>query len=336
MGTATGVFRDICQDLPAPPAAVRERLPGAARHPEAHRAAMLALPCMTMLEVGGAASPRPLGFPFTVGAWNLERCLSPEPSADTLARHSVAVALLSELDSGMARTGQRNTVRALSGQLDLAYAYGVEFLELSLGNPVERAFCTDTENARGFHGNALLGPAIAHPFLVRLDDDGHWFRDESPEARIGGRCAIGGWIDTAEGPLLAVSAHMESDATPEKRGRAFRDLLDIVETEAGGRPVILGGDLNTGLGAEGDWRAEPLLTLAEDAGFTLHSGDMDRTTTRPSRITRHPDRAYKLDWILTRGVICGPSEIVPSVTADGLVLSDHDLVLLEIRGLTAP
>ena len=333
-GHARGLFRDAAPDLPVPPLRVRERLKGLARGEEGHRAAMIALPCMTML-AHRAGSPRPLTFPFTVGAWNLERCLSPEASAEVLRGEAISVALLSELDVGMARTGQRDTCRAIADALGVASAFGVEFLELDLGSAVERGLCTDTVNAAGFHGNALLAPAIAHPFLVRLDDEGRWFLDTSPEPRIGGRCAVGGWIDIEGKPILAVSAHLESSATPEERGRAFSFLLDIVDEEAQGHPVILGGDLNTGLGAEGDWRHEPLLKDAVERDYQCHSGQGTQTTTRPSRISVNPPRRWKLDWILTRGLAVGASFIAPAVAKDGTVLSDHDLVAVTVTGFAS-
>lgn len=332
-GHARGVFRDTAPDLPVPPLRVRERLKALDRSEAAHRAAMLALPCMTML-AHRPAPPRRLDFPFNVGAWNLERCLSPEASAEVLGREGVSVALLSELDVGMARTGERDTCRVLAEALGVASAFGIEFLELDLGNPVELAFCTDASNAAGFHGNALLAPALGHPFLVRLDDEGRWFGDSSPEARIGGRCAIGGWIDVAGKPVLAVSAHLESNATPQERGYAFSFLLDIIDEEAQGHPVVLGGDLNTGLGAEGNWKAEPLLMDAEARGFRRHSGQGAETTTRPSRISVNPPRRWKLDWILTRGLCVGVSFIVPAVAQDGTVLSDHDLVTVTVTGFS--
>jgi hypothetical protein len=109
-GHARGLFREAAPDLPVPPLRVRERLKTIARGEEAHRAAMLALPCMTML-AHRPGSPRPIAFPFTVGAWNLERCLSPETSADVLRREGVAVALLSELDVGMARSIRATSAR---------------------------------------------------------------------------------------------------------------------------------------------------------------------------------------------------------------------------------
>lgn len=326
----TTLHHAVADALPVAPMPVRARLLGLPHTAESHRAAMAALPAMQMVEFRPVQAAAPLAFPFTVGAWNLERCLSPDASAEVLRREGVTVALLSELDQGMARTAQRDTCAAIAGPLGLASAYAVEFLELGLGNPVERAFCVDTENARGFHGNALLAPSLAHPFLVRLDDHGHWFRTESPEPRIGGRCAVGGWLWTEDGPILAISAHMESNASGDERGKAFAALLDVAEAEARGSPIILGGDLNT-FGSDGDWRAEPLLDIAAERGFAIHGGG-EGTTTRPSRITLAPPHAYKLDWIMTRGLATSGGAIVPALGPDGLVLSDHDLVTLTVAG----
>ncbi|WP_260350167.1 hypothetical protein [Alloyangia mangrovi] len=56
-------------------------------------------------------------------------------------------------------------------------------------------------------------------------------------------------------------------------------------------------------------------------------------TTRPSLITRWPERAMKLDWFLARGLQLGPVEIRSSLGPDGTPLSDHDLIVARIEGL---
>ena len=56
-------------------------------------------------------------------------------------------------------------------------------------------------------------------------------------------------------------------------------------------------------------------------------------TTRPSLITRWPDRAMKLDWFLARGLRIGPSAIVPSLDPNGRPLSDHDMITCRIDGI---
>ena len=55
-------------------------------------------------------------------------------------------------------------------------------------------------------------------------------------------------------------------------------------------------------------------------------------TTRKSRVSRTPTRAWKLDWFLTRGLDVTESQIVPSVAPDGEVLSDHDMVVAKVGG----
>ena len=55
-------------------------------------------------------------------------------------------------------------------------------------------------------------------------------------------------------------------------------------------------------------------------------------TTRPSLITRWPERAMKLDWFLTRGLAVSQTRIVSSLCPSGRPLSDHDLITCRIDG----
>ncbi len=57
-------------------------------------------------------------------------------------------------------------------------------------------------------------------------------------------------------------------------------------------------------------------------------------TTRASRVSRTPKRAYKLDWFLTRGVDVTESRVVPALAPDGEILSDHEMIVLTVLGLT--
>lgn len=134
----------------------------------AHDAVMAGLEAMNTIELGGSASGA-LAFPFTVAAWNLERCLFPEESADQVRATGASLVLLSEMDNGMARTGQRHTTAEVAAGLAMQFAYGVEFVELGLGSDTEREFCRDDFNEKGFHGNALLASTpLRRPFLLRL------------------------------------------------------------------------------------------------------------------------------------------------------------------------
>jgi endonuclease/exonuclease/phosphatase family metal-dependent hydrolase len=301
--------------------------------PEAHDAIMGRLGAMNTIEVGGSPSRSlPLAFPFNVSAWNLERCLFVEDSAAHLASSEPAVVLLSEMDDGMARTAQRHTTADLAAALHMAYAYGVEFLEIGLGSDTERDFCRDTFNEKGFHGNGMAcSVPIAQPFMIRLWGERLW-RNDVGQPRIGERCAVGGLIATEAGPFVAVSVHLESATTAAYRERQTKELINAIEAAFAGLPILIGGDLNTGNHAGGDFEAEGLFAMSAARGFTRHGGPIDQMTTRPSLITRWPERAMKLDWFLSRGLVIGHSEITSSLDDSGRPLSDHDFVTCRIDG----
>lgn len=310
----------------------RDTFAASLRTIDEHDAAMASLPAMNALEVAGAPSDTgPLAFPFTVAAWNLERCLFPEASAGKLAATDATIVLLSEMDDGMARTAQRHTTADIAAKLAMHYAYGVEFVELGLGPEIEKPYCMDDFNIRGLHGNAILSRApLVRPFLIRLWGKRIWLDHNPEQRRIGERCAIGALIETEAGPFVAVAVHLESAATGPYRERQTRELIDAIDAAFPGLPVLIGGDLNTGNDAGGDFEVEGLFAISAARGFTRHGGPLDRTTTRPSTFTPKPTRAMKLDWFLSRGLDISASEIIPSLDADGRALSDHDMVTCRI------
>lgn len=319
--------------LEGPPQAERDRLDGLARTEANHAEALAGLACLQRLEAPVAERGEILSFPLTVAAWNLERCYNVEKSAVLLQRQGAELVLLSEVDNGMARTAQRHTSRDIATELGMNYAFGVEFLELELGAEVELAFCEDDFNRHGFHGNALLSKAaLQAAVMIRLEPHGHWFTPESPARRVGTRCAIAAGVMTTEGPLYAVSVHLENRGDAAYREAQVKRLIDAIDELAGDTPVIIGGDLNTGLADGGDFEKETLFAHAYGRGFERHGGPLDQTTTRPSRVSRSPRGTWKLDWFLTRRLMVEDSRIVPSVADDGEVLSDHDMVVARLGG----
>lgn len=324
------MIRDTTAALPVPrPADLA--LGGLPRTVAAHDAHMATVPGMNLIETGGTPGGDLLRLPLTVGAWNLERCLFPEASARHVA--DCDLLLLSEMDHGMARTGQRNTTRDMAVVLGMEYAYAAEFLELGLGSATERAFCVDDVNSRGYHGNAVMAKtALQAPFAVRLWGERQWFSD-TEQPRLGERLALGATVSTEAGPLLVLSTHLESACGPDHRAVQIRGLLEVIDRQFPDMPCLIGGDFNTGNHNGGRWRAEGLFDLARARGFEAHGGPDDQPTTRPSLITRWPDRAMKLDWFLSRGLRMGDTEIRPSLDETGRPLSDHDAIIAQILGL---
>lgn len=320
--------------LVGPPEAERGKFLAMARTSENHAAALAGLECLQRLEAPATALAAPLGFPLTIAAWNLERCYNVEKSAALLSAEGARLVLLSEVDNGMDRTGQRHTSREIATGLGQAYAFGVEFLELEAGNATELAFCKDGFNRHGFHGNALLAAAqLQAPVLIRLPDQLFWFNNEV-SARIGSRCAILATLMTEMGPLCAVSVHLESRGDAAHRHAQMAMLFDSIDSLVGDMPVVLGGDMNTGLADGGDFEKETLFAEAAARGYTRYSGALHQTTTRSSRVSREPKGTYKLDWFLTREIAVSASRIVAAVAPDGEVLSDHEMVVIEVAGLS--
>ncbi|MCB1488834.1 MAG: endonuclease/exonuclease/phosphatase family protein [Bauldia sp.] len=322
--------------LTAPTEAERDDLRAAAKTGAVHRALIAGLACMNRVETSVGPVSGGLRFPLTVAAWNLERGLSPEASADLLLAERADLVLLSEIDNGMARTAQRHVARDIADRLDMDYAYGVEFLELGLGSAVEKELAGDASNDNGFHGNALMtaAPMIA-PAMIRLDDHGHWFNEETGQPRVGGRCAIVATIPLDVGAIVAVSVHLENRADGNYRAAQMETLLDCLAGYAGDLPIVIGGDLNTAVETDDDFDREPLFAIAAEAGFERHGGLSGEVTTRVSRLSRNPAPPCRLDWFLTRGLAVTESRVVAALGPDGTPLSDHELIVAEIGGFTA-
>jgi hypothetical protein len=123
---------------------------------ETHRRLLAELPCFRQVALRGADSPASLTGWVRVGAWNVLRGRRPDALASTLASAGVQLGLLSELDDGMARTRNVVTTDAIAGVLGFASAFGVEFVELGLGDETEREQAAGQSNTLGLHGNAII------------------------------------------------------------------------------------------------------------------------------------------------------------------------------------
>lgn len=332
----------VVPELPAPSVAFLAETARVALTRAEHDRLALDLPAFNAVEIRGPAPViRPDG-PLRIAAWNAERLKYHMASADLVAGVAPDILLLTETDVGMARSGNRHTTADLAGALGMGYAYGVEFLELGLGDDRERVWHQGEANAVGFHGNALLSRLpIRDVALIRLDDGAVWWIDAwGDQRRLGWRMAIAATVETGEGPILAVSVHLESKSDAADRARQMARLLAVVEARAGGMPVVIGGDLNTKdlleLDAE-DWLAnpqarEPLFALMADAGFDWLSANTGDQTMR-SRPDGTPLPPYcRIDWLFARGLDASNPRTVPALDGAGSAISDHDLIVADFSG----
>jgi endonuclease/exonuclease/phosphatase family metal-dependent hydrolase len=302
-----------------------------------------------------ASSPREL----VVAAWNLERGRHLVQSAAVLSSAAPDVVLLSEMDHGMARTGQRHTTRELAAALGHGYAYAVEFVELGLGDPDDRERHAGETNAHGLHGGAITSRLpLRRPAVVRLDAGGAWLDGARGEARVGGRIAVLASVRAGGGEVALASVHLESHSDPEDRAAQLGALLEALEAYAPGAPALIGGDLNTtslapaDLEPEGLRRAleedperllrparhEPLFERAGAAGFEWRiCNALDEGTHRRSEAAGSRRVPLRLDWFLARGLGCAEARVIDAVDpATGEALSDHELLTVRVRPPAAP
>lgn len=283
--------------------------------------------------------------PLRVVAWNAERGRDPGAGAALLARARADVLLLTELDWGMARSGQRHAARDLAERLGCGYAYGVEFIELGPGDAREAAAVGGAENEVGYHGGAILSPLpLERARVVRLESRGDWSDDALGQRRIGGRIAVVAGVSWAGAEVALASVHLESHGSPATRARELAVLIEALDAERPGGPAVIGGDLNTStlspleLGARDRRRIamgdapehfthpvphEPLFEVAAAAGFEWESANLRGVPTH--RTPRGPT-SLKLDWILARGLDARDAEVIAAVGPTGAPLSDHDAV----------
>lgn len=253
------------------------------------------------------------------------------------------VVLLSEVDWGMARSGNRHVARELAQELGLGYAFGVEFLELTKGEAAELE--AEGDNTWSFHGNAILSRLpLANARVVRLPRRCSWAAGS--QLRIGGRMALVAEIDGHGVPITIASVHLENRTDPHGR----REQMETVISALAAGPAIVAGDLNTStidagvdeqifsvpsLLAENPERLrrpepwEPLFADMRAAGFLVDELNPPGVPTSVPMGIADPSFWLKLDWIFARGLTSRGAATVLSAVSEGDRVSDHDFLVAQ-------
>jgi endonuclease/exonuclease/phosphatase family metal-dependent hydrolase len=349
------IGRQVWERMPASSAERRAAIAAGPATREAHAALLSELPFVAAVELQPPRAEEVLGPSARVVAWNAERCRHVEPAARLLAATGGDVLLLSELDYGMARSGQHHAAREIAWLLGFGYAFAVEFLELGLGGPAERAALPpDAANEVGYHGNAILSRTpLLRPAVVRLDGDGGWFDGARGERRVGGRIAVVAQVELAGTPVTVAAVHLESHGDPAQRAAQMEVLLDALDAYDPRAPAVIGGDLNTfslGLAQVADreavaaalradperWRRperhEPLFALAEARGCDWRTANAaGEPTHRHATESGSARGALKLDWLLVRGLEASAPAVLEAVhPGTRAPLSDHEPVMATV------
>jgi len=179
-------------------------------------------------------------------AWNVERGAQFEGQVEILRTHpflrEADVLLLTETDTGMVRSGNRNVARELACALGMHYAFVPCYLNLTKGSGVEQDL--PGENDLGLHGNALLSRypmSNVRPVFLENGVD----IMASREKRIGRQAAVAADIGFPNATVTAVSVHLDAQSTQRHRYLQLRDVLDSIGPSHDRKGVVIGGDWNT-------------------------------------------------------------------------------------------
>ena len=179
-------------------------------------------------------------------AWNVERGKRLPGVVRALGEHPDMnlsdVLLLTELDHGMARTGNLFVAREIAASLRLNYVFAPCYLALNKGSGLEAR--AEGENTLALHGNALFSRwpiERAHSFALPNGKD----KMRGTEKRLGSQRAVVADVLHPLGTFRAASVHLDAHSTQAHRQRQMSLLLEHLSRLTPQLPVLVGGDWNT-------------------------------------------------------------------------------------------
>jgi len=217
-------------------------------------------------------------------SWNIERGLQFAKILEFLRTMQADVLLLQELDLNARRTGHRDVAHELARSLNLNYAFGMEFQELSQGTP----------NSPAYHGMATLTPwPISNARVIRFRNQSQfwsprWYVPDLAlfQRRIGGRIALVAEIAIYGRKVVTYNIHLESRGGDRLRLRQLQEVLDDSRGYIDRPEMVLAGDFNMNAGAAA---AAPL----SDARFY----DALRMPEHPTSTAHGFHQPHTIDWI---------------------------------------
>lgn len=178
-------------------------------------------------------------------AWNIERGIVFDGIVDALQNHKDLrdkdLLLLTELDYGMARSGNRFVAQEIAKALKMNYAFAPVYIALQKGSGVEAEM--EGENTKSIHGLAMFSKwplRNVHAIPLPNGKDKMWGK----EKRLGSLRALFADIDHPIGTFRAVTVHLDAHCSRAHRQMQMRLILDHLETLEP-MPTLIGGDWNT-------------------------------------------------------------------------------------------
>ncbi len=179
-------------------------------------------------------------------AWNIERGSRLHSFIRVFKEHEAIresdLLLLTELDYGMARSGNAFIARELAEALQMNYVFAPCYLALNKGSGVEKFVAG--ENTWALHGNAILARYPLHRAHQLALPNGKDLM-QGAEKRLGSQRVVIADMEHPLGLVRVVSLHLDAHSTQRHRHLQMKMLLDHLDTLEPQLPVLIGGDWNT-------------------------------------------------------------------------------------------
>ncbi|PYS51801.1 MAG: hypothetical protein DMF68_03100 [Acidobacteria bacterium] len=179
-------------------------------------------------------------------SWNIERGLRLDSIIRLFKEHTVIsrsdVLLLTELDYGMARTGNRFVAGEIAEAIRFNYVFAPCYINLNKGSGLE--VHAPGENKQALHGNALFSRyplRRAHSIALPNGKD----KMRGKEKRLGQQTAVVADVEHPLGTVRMVSLHLDAHSTQRHRHLQMKIVLDHLDTLRPQLPILIGGDWNT-------------------------------------------------------------------------------------------
>ncbi len=181
----------------------------------------------------------------TAVAWNIERGRIFEGILDALQKHEDLsekdLYILTELDYGMARSGNRFVAREFAQALNLNYAFAPVYIALQKGSGIESEF--EGENENSIHGLAVFSKyPLKNVHAVDLPNG----KDKmiGKEKRLGYLRALVADVEHPAGEFRSVTVHLDVHCSRAHRQKQIRIIVEHLATLPP-LPTVIGGDFNT-------------------------------------------------------------------------------------------
>ena len=240
-------------------------------------------------------------------SWNIERGLQFTKILSFLRTIEADLLLLQEVDLNARRTRYRDIAAELAHALNLNYAFGMEFQELSEG----------TASRPAYHGMATLSRwPIARARVIRFRRQSNFWQPRwyvpkmaAFQRRLGGRIALVADLTVGGRRMVTYNLHLESRGNDALRLEQLTEVLEDCRRHVDQPTLVVAGDFNFNAGA-GDAAA-----LLQEAGLRDAVGLPGHSTTPAKGLLDH---GRAIDWIFASEALDFRGRVYNDVSA-----SDH-------------